>query len=53
MQANADGRPEVLIETRGEGGYVLAPGCPPECHPSGKPYTMAHGRISATPQITP
>jgi len=22
----------TLIETRGEGGYVLAPGCPPECH---------------------
>jgi hypothetical protein len=25
----------TLIETRGFGGYVLAPGCPPGCHPKG------------------
>lgn len=32
--AKAEGRKAhtVLIETRGEGGYALAPGCPPECH---------------------
>jgi hypothetical protein len=33
----------TLIETRGQGGYVLAPGCPPECHPSGKTYNLAAG----------
>lgn len=27
-----------LIETRGEGGYAIVPGGPPECHPSGRPY---------------
>lgn len=30
---------KVQIETRGEGGYVLAPGCSAACHPSGKLYT--------------
>jgi len=35
------GRPRTrtLIETRAHGGQVLAPGCPPECHPERKPYT--------------
>jgi hypothetical protein len=30
---------KTLLEVKGEGGYVLAPGCPPECHPSGRIYT--------------
>ncbi len=30
---------ETLIEVRGEGNYVLAPGCPPSCHPSNVAYT--------------
>jgi hypothetical protein len=33
-----DGRPKTLIEVRGEGHQVLAPGCPAECHPSGRLY---------------
>jgi putative DNA primase/helicase len=32
-----------LIETRGEGGYALAPGCPVECHASGRPYAHHSG----------
>lgn len=28
----------VLIETRGEGHYVCAPGTPGRCHPANKPY---------------
>ena len=36
-----DGR--VLIETRGEGGYVLAPGCPPACHPQDGGYFPSGG----------
>jgi putative DNA primase/helicase len=31
----------VLIETRGEGGYALAPGCPPGCHETGGPTTTS------------
>jgi putative DNA primase/helicase len=37
-----DGR-AVLIETRGEGGYGLLPGCPPACHPSGGAYRRVSG----------
>jgi len=43
---------KVLIETRGEGGYVLTVTSPPECHPSGKEYTLAVGSILRTPTIT-
>jgi hypothetical protein len=34
---------EILIETRGEGGYALAPGCPAECHPTGRMYLHHSG----------
>lgn len=33
----------VLIETRGEGGYVLAPPSHPDCHPLKKAYVHADG----------
>jgi Bifunctional DNA primase/polymerase, N-terminal len=35
--ARLDGR-ATFIETRGEGGYVLAPGSPAACHISGRVY---------------
>ncbi len=35
----------TLIETRGQGGYVLAVGCPGECHPSGRPYVQELGPV--------
>jgi putative DNA primase/helicase len=35
----------VLIETRGEGGYVLAPPSHPSCHPLGKAYVHADGPL--------
>jgi replicative DNA helicase len=34
---------QTLIETRGEGGYGLIPGCPPECHETGRPYVHVGG----------
>lgn len=37
-------KPTTLIELRGEGGYVLAPGSPAACHPSGRPYVWASPR---------
>ena len=33
-----------LIETRGEGGYALAPGCPPECHETGRLTNTSAGQ---------
>lgn len=34
---------EGLIETRGEGGYALAPGSPAGCHKSGRAYQHLRG----------
>jgi putative DNA primase/helicase len=50
---DALGRPETDIETRGEGGYVLAPGSPLACHPLGKPYVLLDGDLTDIPTITP
>jgi hypothetical protein len=45
---------ECLIETRGEGGYALAPGSPPECHESKRPYLHHSGpKLSQVEDITP
>jgi hypothetical protein len=37
------GKNRVIIETRGEGGYVLVPGCPPGCHETGRLYEQHSG----------
>jgi hypothetical protein len=52
--SDADGvREQVAIETRGEGGYVLAPGSPPACHSTGRYYSFATNRdYSQIPLIT-
>lgn len=42
----------TLLETRGEGGYVLAPPTPPECHPAHKPYTLLSGNLTCIPMIS-
>ena len=43
----------VLIETRGEGGYVLAPPSHPKCHPLEKAYVHADGPLlTEVPTIT-
>jgi energy-coupling factor transporter ATP-binding protein EcfA2 len=51
----ADGRwykIDALVETRGEGGYAIAPGSPAECHPLGKPYELLNGSFADIPEIT-
>jgi Bifunctional DNA primase/polymerase, N-terminal len=50
---NAEGRPGVLVETRGTGGYVLAPPSPPACHPLRQPYVLRQGDLAHIPTITP
>jgi len=44
--AKREGRKAALtiIETRGEGGYALVPGCPPACHETGRTYEHHSGR---------
>ena len=53
QSVDADGKPKVTIETRGTGGYLVAPGSPPECHPSGKLYRTVKGSLLKIPEITP
>ena len=44
---------KTLLETRGEGGYVLAPGSPPECHVLRMPYVLMRGELMNIPTTTP
>src|SRR5262249_52996097 len=48
----SEGKPITVIETRGEGGYVLSPSCPPTCHPLKKPYQLLHGDLTKIPTIS-
>jgi hypothetical protein len=51
-QRTGDPRRTTAIEVKGERGYVLAPGCPAECHPSGRLYQHIAGpAIEETPTL--
>lgn len=50
--AKTGSRKQTLIETRGEGGYIIAPGSPPDCHPTKKPYVLSAGTFEALPVLT-
>jgi Bifunctional DNA primase/polymerase, N-terminal len=52
QRSNAEGRPETLIETRGEGGYAIIPPSPPQCHPLGRPYRLLQGDLAGIPMRT-
>lgn len=41
-----------IIETRGQGGYVIAPPSPPGVHPSGIAYKMHQGDLNFIPNIS-
>jgi putative DNA primase/helicase len=44
---------KTLIETRGEGGYTIAPGSPAACHPVQKAYQLqAPGRLTEVPTVS-
>ena len=48
------GEEEVIthIETRGDGGLILLPGSPADCHPSNRPYLLIQGTPETVPLIT-
>src|SRR5262249_43787888 len=46
------GKAHTMIETRGRGGYVLAAGSPPGCHPTGKIYRLINGDLASIPEIS-
>jgi hypothetical protein len=43
---------EVMIETRGEGGYALIPPSPATCHQLNRPYVVSQGDLAHIPTIT-
>lgn len=44
--------PRVLVETRGEGGYVVAAPTSGLCHPTGEPWVLVAGRYGQLPTLT-
>ncbi len=48
-----DGTVNVLIETRGEGGYVIVAPSSGPTHPSGRPYLLLRGGFGSIPTISP
>jgi P4 family phage/plasmid primase-like protien len=43
----------TAIETKATGGYVLAPGCPPAAHKTGRRYELMNGpTVEETPEIS-
>ena len=49
-----DGEEKVLIEVRANGEQVVAPGSPPQCHKSGKPYEwLRRGWLDAVTPCAP
>jgi putative DNA primase/helicase len=42
----------ATIETRGEGGYIVAVGSPPRVHKNNKPYELINGDYEHVPEIT-
>jgi hypothetical protein len=51
MRKEEDEKPKVRIETRGEGGYVIAPPSVSSCHPSGKEYNLLQGDLTEIPVL--
>jgi len=52
QRKDSNGKLKVLIETRGEGGYVVAPGSPKKCHRLKKSYKLLEGNLTEIPTIT-
>jgi hypothetical protein len=44
VDSNGTHKKQTLIETKGNGGYCLAPPSPAGCHPSGRRYRFLTGR---------
>lgn len=51
--AKIDGLVKTIMETRGEGGYVVTISSPSACHDLGGTYQLINGRLSDIPTITP
>jgi hypothetical protein len=48
-----NGKPDTLIETRGEGGYTVIDPTTGAYHKTGRPYRIIQGALTAIPEVTP
>lgn len=53
LAANPKDKIKVLAETRGEGGFVVAPPSHGTVHPTGRPWQRALGGPTTIPDVTP
>jgi len=53
MRIDGNNKPEVMIETRGHGGYVVTVNSPAACHETRREYRLVHGRLTQIPRISP
>lgn len=53
LECNPNEKVQLLIETRGEGGYALIPGGDPKGHPLGIAYEYITGSLTNVQRITP
>jgi len=51
-ETNPDEKLKVLVETRGEGGFVIIAPTPGEGHPSGKPWEVTVGDQDSVPTLS-
>ena len=52
LAVNPDDKIKVLIETRGEGGFVVVAPSNGRTHPTGKPWVVVAGGIPTVPNLT-
>ena len=52
LDKDGNPKPAIYIETRGEGGMVVAAGSPSSVHPTHKPYRLVQGCPIHPPMIT-
>jgi hypothetical protein len=53
LNAKGEPIPKALIETRGEGGYVVTAPSNGRVHPTGRPYVLRRGGLATIATITP
>jgi len=53
LAAKPEEKTKVLVETRGEGGYVVLAPSAGRTHPTGRPWTLLTGGPGTIPTITP
>jgi hypothetical protein len=53
MRIDEHGKTKGIAETRGQGGYVISPYSPANCHPLKRKYELIQGDFSTIPTIDP